>query len=194
MKPCRHSRDDAPTRNWRDAFTLAESLFAMTIVSFVLLAMIGVMPAGLDSLRDAEERAAEARICQTMFADFEGRAWINLGTQPDIVTYFDDQGIAMSGLSSGRGPTKDPSFAVRAMLIDRPEAGEVNMASKGLLPGEDTTSTFLRYVRIAITTKAQDSEVVNRMQSALRQGRKQPFIRVYTFVLANVEPEGRPAR
>ena len=194
MMQRRHSRNGVLKTRRSHAFTLAESLFAMTIVSFVLLAMIGVMPAGLNSLRDAEERAAEARICQTMFADFAGRAWINLGTQPDIVTYFDDQGIATEKRNTKDRPTKDPNFAVRAMLIERPEAGEVNMASKGLLPGEETTSTFIRYVRIAITTKAQDTEVLNRMQSALRQGRNQPFIHIYTFLLANVEPEGRPKR
>ena len=187
MKPCPHS---TPKRARREAFTLAESLFAMTIVSFVLLAMIGVMPAGLDALRESERRAAEARICQTMFADFEGRAWINLGAQSDIITYFDDQGVATKEQSSAaRGPTKDAGFAVRAMMIERPEAGEVNMAAKGLLPGEETASPFLRYVRIAITSKLQDPTVINRMQIALRQGRNENFIRIYTFVLASQEPE-----
>ncbi|MDB6116878.1 MAG: Verru Chthon cassette protein [Verrucomicrobiaceae bacterium] len=173
----------------RDAFTLAESLFAMTIVAFVLLAMIGVMPAGLDALRESERRAAEARICQTMFADFEGRSWINLGAQSDIITYFDEQGIATQGRTSSRGPTKDPVFAVRSMMIERPEAGEMNMATKGLLPGEESPSPFLRYVRIAIASKLQDPAVINKMQTALRQGRNENSIRIYTFVLASEEPE-----
>ena len=175
------------------AFTLAESLFAMTIVSFVLLTVIGMMPAGLGALRDAERRAAESRICQTMLADFEGRKWKNLATQPDIITYFDEQGVASRNAPGAGEGTSAPTFAVRAMLIERPELGEVAMTSRGLLPGEGTSSPFLRYIRIAVTPNALDSESVGRLASALRQGRGVPMVHVYTFLLADLEAEKPPA-
>ena len=194
MKPLHHSlRGARLTLRSRAAFTLAESLFAMTIVSFVLLAIIGMMPAGLGALRDSEKRAAESRICQTMLADYEGRSWINLATQPDVITFFDEQGIASSSQGSDN-TTKAPTFAVRAMLIEKPEGGQVAMASKGLLPGEGSASPFLRYVRIAITSNALDGESVNQLQAALQQGGNTQYAHVYTFLIANLEPEkGQPA-
>lgn len=181
----------AQPRAHAPGFSLAESLLAVAIVSFVLLAMIGVVPAGLASLRDSERRAAEARICQTVLADFEGRTWQNLAAQPDIVSYFDDQGIASSTGPGGNlnNPTAAPTFAVRAMLIVRPEQGQNAMISGGLLPGESSASPFLRYVRIAITPSAQNPQAVSALQSALQLGSDAPLVRVYTFLLANEEAD-----
>ena len=68
------------------------------------------------------------------------------------------------------------------------------MASKGLLPGEGSASPFLRYVRIAITSNALDGESVNQLQAALQQGGNTQYAHVYTFLIANLEPEkGQPA-
>ena len=171
-----------------DAFTLAESLFAMAIVSFVLLTIIGVMPSGLSALKDAETRAAESRICQTMLADYEGRTWANLATQPDVVTYFDDQGIATSTDPSGSSSTKGATFAAHAALIVNPQAGALAMVSSGLLPGDASPNPFIRYVRIAVSSNALNQDTLAQLQSAVQQGRNAPFIHVYTFLLANLEP------
>jgi uncharacterized protein (TIGR02598 family) len=184
-------------RDSRAAFSLAESLVAMAIVSFVLLSIIGVMPSGMGALNDSQRRAAESRICQTMVADYEGRTWANLATQPQVITYFDDQGVATSNPDDPRGPTKSAVFAVRATLIVNPEAGQIAMVSKGLLPGEGTASPFIRYVRIAITPNAADTDAVNQLQTALALGgnsrTSEKTIHVYTFLLANLEPEQPPS-
>ena len=176
----------APSRHAPQGFSLAESLFAMTIVSFVLLAIIGVMPAGLGSLRDADRRALEARICQTMLADFEGRMWVNLATQGTVTTYFDDQGVAVGSPNDPQNrTTKAPNYAVSAMLIaDIKNA----MVSQGALPNESEVSPYLRYIRMAITSNAQDPEAVTAMRSALLANKPAPNVYLYTFTLVDLEP------
>lgn len=165
-------------------FSLAESLFALSIFAFVLLAMISMVPNGLAQLKDAERRAAEARILQTMLADFEGRKWINLATQGTVTTYFDDEGVAMKELYRPNAPTKAPNYVVSAMLVQDPQ----NLAAQGKLPGERKASKYLRYVRMAICAHAQDPEAVSQMRAALISNRPAPFVTLRTFVLADLEP------
>ncbi len=169
------------------AFTLAESLFAMTIVSFVLLAIIGIMPSGLASLKDAERRAAETRICQTLAADFEGRSWASLASLPSRPMYFDERGVASTiDPLDDNNPTLNPVYAAEVMLTFDPVAGhQQTMASNGWLPGETSPSPYLRYLRIAITDHPTDT---NSLQQALN-GTPQSFVQVYTLVLANLEPD-----
>jgi|GEM_PF-2288504 len=188
MKPCRHRRPDA-RRGINRAFSLAESLFAMTIVSFVLLAIIGLMPSGLGSLRDAERRAAETRICETLAADCGGRSWKALESLSSQPIFFDERGVP-SRLSpdDANAPTLSPVYAAQAMLVFDPAGGQRSMASTGLLPGESTPSPFLRYVRIAITDHPTNTD---SLQQALN-GTDVPFVQVYTTVLANLEPELPP--
>jgi len=50
----------------------------MAIVSFTLLTIIGLMPTALDELRQSERRAAEARILQSLAADYELLPWTEL--------------------------------------------------------------------------------------------------------------------
>ena len=169
------------------AFTLAESLFAMTIVSFVLLAIIGIMPSGLASLKDAERRAAETRICQTLAADFEGRPWASLDSLPQRTLYFDERGVASTiDPMDSRNPTLNPVYAAEVKLTFDPVGGhQQSMASNGWLPGEVSPSPYLRYLRIAITDHPNDT---NSLDQALN-GTPQSFVQVYTLVLANLEPD-----
>ena len=46
----------------RAAFTLIESLLAISIAATVLLTLLALLPAGLDASREAARRTAEARI------------------------------------------------------------------------------------------------------------------------------------
>lgn len=54
--------------NWQPpkigGFTLVEVTMALGIISFALLAMIGLMPAGLGSLRDSTQQSINAQILQ----------------------------------------------------------------------------------------------------------------------------------
>lgn len=67
------------TRNYiPSGFSLAESLIAISILSFTLLTIIGFMPAGLDNLKKAEDRAAKARIVASLVAELEAKPWTEL--------------------------------------------------------------------------------------------------------------------
>lgn len=62
----------------QQGFSLAESLIAISILSFTLLTIIGFMPAGLDNLRKAEDRAAKARIVASLVSELEAKPWTEL--------------------------------------------------------------------------------------------------------------------
>jgi len=62
----------------QQGFSLAESLIAISILSFTLLTIIGFMPAGLDNLRKAEARAAKARIVASLVSELEAKSWNEL--------------------------------------------------------------------------------------------------------------------
>ena len=47
---------------WRNAFSLIEVTIALGIVSFALLAVIGLLPAGLKSVKNANEQAGAASV------------------------------------------------------------------------------------------------------------------------------------
>ena len=74
-------------------FSLAEILFAMAITSFALLALVGVLPQGLEGLRAAEQRSAEARIVQYLTTRHQLLAWDTLMKQTgEVAEQFDIRG------------------------------------------------------------------------------------------------------
>ena len=177
---------------WPRGFTLAESLFAMTIVSFVILAIIGMMPSGLSSLREADRTAAEVRICQTITADYETRKWSDLMLQSSAPPplYFDEHGAQTTLMPDDQmNPTQSAIFAAQATVVFNPAGGQQSMASAGLLPGEPSPSPFLLYVRIAITDNARNA---NTLQQALN-GSEVPYVHVYTTTVVNLAPENGSA-
>lgn len=127
------------------AFTLAETLFAMAIVSFALLTIIGLMPSALDELRQSERRAAEARILQSLAADYELLPWQefeNFGRRGPF--FFDETGL--------RRLNMDESTRYQAQ-VEAPTGGQTELT----LPGESNPSPYLKQLRISITDRIQDA-------------------------------------
>ena len=110
-----------------DAFTLIESVLALGIVATVLLAVIGLLPAGLEATRSAAQRSAEARIIEQVRVH-------SMDALPASELFFDATGNPLPGLNS------------EAAFTARVDAGE-SIA----LPGETTIS--LRSVRIRISDR-----------------------------------------
>ncbi|RBP39134.1 uncharacterized protein (TIGR02598 family) [Roseimicrobium gellanilyticum] len=77
-------------------FSLAEVTMAVGITAIGSLALVGLMPSGLDSLRQSSAQVAEAKIVQAVTADYQMADW---GTRksgqklPDRQYYFDDRGV-----------------------------------------------------------------------------------------------------
>ncbi len=117
------------------AFSLAESLFAMAILSFTLLTLIGMLPSSLSSLKLAERRIAEARIVRSLATEYEIKTWLELTqTIGQEETRFYD----ISGLKTERGDV-DVAFAAR-----------INVLPAGTILAEPSPN-FIRRLHIEIT-------------------------------------------
>jgi uncharacterized protein (TIGR02598 family) len=111
----------------RNAFTLVESLLAISIASTVLLTLLALLPAGLDASREAARCTAEARILDRLRQQCAAAALAG-----DF--YFDALGRPLSSRSA------DAALAVRV-------APAVAVA----LPGDGTT--ILRSIRITLSDR-----------------------------------------
>ena len=127
----------------RKAFSLIESLLAISIVATVLLTLLALLPAGLDASRDAARCTAEARILARLRQQCVASALTG-----DF--YFDALGRP---LSSG---TADAALAVR-----------VAPAAAVALPG-DATAT-LRSIRITLSDRMLDDPFADPQQVRVQQ-------------------------
>lgn len=120
----------------RGGFSLAEVLFALAITSFALLALIGVLPQGLQSLQNAQRQEAEARIVQQAAARFQMMTWDALAQlmQTREETLYDANGTRLDQEGT------DVVYRARIEVLN------------GLaLPNETGASPYLRRIRIRIT-------------------------------------------
>lgn len=172
-------RGDAATRNndlplrllrlHPSAFTLAESLFAMAIVSFTILSIIGMMPGGLSELRAAERRAAEARILQALSSEYQVTATDDLARISPSIRYFDVAGAELGS------KTVDAVFAARAQAATNPKALK--------LPGEASPNPYVHHVRVLITERINDPAALEFTDGPHR-GRRE-----FTVVFTSMEPD-----
>jgi len=75
------------------AFSLVEVVLALGLVSFAVLAIMGLLPTGLSTLRQAMSQTVEAQIVRTIGAEAVVAPFTNLAS----VTYFDDEGLPTAG-------------------------------------------------------------------------------------------------
>ncbi len=134
------------TRNSKlefSAFTLAETLFAMAILSFTVLTIVGLMPSGLSNLQNAERTEAEARIYQSLASEYDTKPWSELKSfTRSNVTYYDSTGLPLSGSTD--------EMAYAAMV--EAQTGGIH------LPQMDA-SPYLLGLTIAISNHPRDNSV-----------------------------------
>lgn len=119
-------------------FSLAESLIAISIVSFTLLTIIGLMPAGLDNLKKAEDRAARARIVSSIVAELEAKDWSVLtasGENYSRTLHYDRNGVSTD-------KELEQIYAARYRLRQAEE-----------LPGAAGPSDFLRRLEVNVSDR-----------------------------------------
>lgn len=109
----------------RRAFSLVEVLMATGLVTFALLVIFSLMPAGLAALQDANRQIVETEIYNTVGAELASTPFGRLGEYQTsrFPIYFDNEGIETA--SAG-----DAVFTVRCSLA-APElgAGELRRAT-----------------------------------------------------------------
>ena len=127
-------------------FSLVESVVAIAIVSVSVLTLVGLLPGGIEDLRQSALKQAEARIIQTFVADYQMKSWGSAGAnmQPqDKELYFDIRGTRIS-----QKDTLDHAITGRA-TVD-PE--------KPQLFGDKSGSNHLRRVTILISDQVQNTD------------------------------------
>lgn len=132
-------------RKLSKGFSLAEVIMAVGITAIGVTSLIGLVPAGLDSLRQSAARVAQTKIIQAVTADFQMGDWgqRNAGQMLTDREYsFDEQGLIV--------PKDDPwrHYSVKA-TIER-NADE----SSGIkLFGDPTGNRYIYRLVIRITDK-----------------------------------------
>lgn len=91
-------------------FSLPEVVMAMGIAALAISVILGLMPAGLESIRTAGNIAAESSIFRQLFSEVQsadwGRrgagtpGWSGLSGYQSLVRYYDDQGTSINSSDS----------------------------------------------------------------------------------------------
>jgi uncharacterized protein (TIGR02598 family) len=88
-------RSKAPTAR---AFTLIEIIIALGVISFALIGLLGLLPAGLQTFRSTMNMSACTQIAQRIATDVTQTAFDTLiATPAPQDRYFDDQGSETNG-------------------------------------------------------------------------------------------------
>ena len=137
------------------AFSLVESVIAIALAVTAVLTIIGLLPVGLGSLRSATATQAQARIMQTVAADFQMKGWGAASaamTLPSKTFYFDIRGAEVEAAS------EDRIFTAQAEVLDPSPA----------MPGEAAPSAYLKSLRVRITSEA-DAEAALKDPKRFRE-------------------------
>lgn len=136
MKPIHLPRPKGPR-----GFSLVEVTLALGIAALGIIAVLGLMPQGLEMSRKTGEMTAHKQITQQIVSDLEQRNWASLATAGSVITeYYDDQGAKTTSSS--------PTQAFIAKYQVQPLTGGAS------LPLGSSSEPFLRkaVVKIATTT------------------------------------------
>lgn len=116
-------------------FSLIEVVVSLGIVATVLVALLAMVGIGTNTMRDAADLTAEARVVEDVLGDVQLADWDDVERLDGEVRYYDDQGLRM-----------------RARSVDVSYAAQVDVAGDGVvLPGAGK-SRYLRKVRVKVGT------------------------------------------
>lgn len=88
-----NSQDRLRAQRAHRGFSLIEVTLALGIVSFALITILGVMPVGLNTLRDAVDETTETQIVRQLGAEASLLPFTDIKATMDGKTYyFDDEG------------------------------------------------------------------------------------------------------
>ena len=93
-------------------FTLAEVMIAMGIVASVMVGLLGMIPLGVRSVREATNLTISGRIAQEVISDIQQANWSDVLTSYNGKTfYFDSEGFKMRNAGKEK-----PSFEARVEI------------------------------------------------------------------------------
>jgi uncharacterized protein (TIGR02598 family) len=122
-------------------FTLAESLFAVGIVASALLAIVAVVPVGLDNLIQVERRTAEARIFRSLLSEHEALPVLTGAPGSGRRRFFDLVGLEVTQND------ERTAYMAESQLVPVPQQPAVVSRQAPAAPG----NSFLYKVEVTIT-------------------------------------------
>ena len=81
-----------------DAFSLVEVVLAIGIVAFAFVAILGLLPVGMTTFRQAMDTATGSQIIQRVINEAQQTDFPTLIKEPRLERYFDDQGNEVESL------------------------------------------------------------------------------------------------
>ncbi len=116
----------------KHAFSLIEIVLALGLVSFVMVAILGLSALSLDQSRLSQRDNTTTLIAQKVEADLANRNWSDLGTVLPLNYYFDVEGKELLDTDGNRPGTKPSDTVFHAEVTSVPTtlpntpAGAVN--------------------------------------------------------------------
>lgn len=143
-------------------FSLVETTIAVGIAATVLVALVGLIPVSLDTLREASNTTASARIVQSISSDYRMREWSDVLQQQQ-------QGSPEDYSFDGQG-TRVKAGDTSAIFTAR-----VSVTDAKPLPGMSSSNPRLKAVQILVTSSPnpdlafQQPATCKRAQTLLAQ-------------------------
>lgn len=134
-----------PIRSRRKSgFSLVEVVLALGICSFAMVAIVGMIPVGLSTFKDAMNTTVQSQIVQRIAGDVLLADYQNLATGQEE-TYYNDQGTKLET------PSGELAYTAR---VEQPTALTAKGANDSVTPGEKVV------IKIAKTHPGQSFEMV----------------------------------
>ncbi len=163
---------------WRRCgFSMVEVVVAVGITGFALLALVGLLPHGIETMREAANISAEARISQYLVGEVMLSEWEEIGDFDGQYRYFDNQSIEVF--------RSNPDFDSRHVYTAQLEvpAADVQLPNGGAGGGaieENLRRVVVRVTDVDTGTAGGDEAFFND------ESRKKRDIRTYASIVAKM--------
>lgn len=146
----------APPRR-RSGFSLAEVTVATGVMALALTTLLGLIPHGLNNIREAGNLAAENHITSHILGTLSQAKWQGAGGEDLLVPtydqqryYFDDQGILIE--------SKEPGMDLAYVAEVRVPTHDVNLPESAAPEGgEAPVDPYLRRVTVKVASVANEN-------------------------------------
>lgn len=136
------------------AFSLVEVVLALGVMSFCLLTVIGLLPVGLTTLRDAAQQTVEGQIVQRVGSQMQLTQFTQLDDHfGGKVFYFDDEGTPSSS---------KPTVGYQVSTA----FGVVNYPGSSAAPSESPITANIRTLEVEVV-KLPAAKSTNRFNLAV---------------------------
>jgi uncharacterized protein (TIGR02598 family) len=163
----RTGRGKVESRSPVAGFSLIEVTISIAITAVALVALMGMLPAGMKTMREATDRAVETRIHQQVLGEIQLAEWENRfkfdyrAPGGSAVHFYDDQGIEI--FNTGPDALSGEDFAFKHVYtarvsVPKEKADKLPKSISGetyegvFVPGETNPDPNLQLVIVEITS------------------------------------------